>query len=357
MVARFGTEVQNENHRGYNDPYSQEAQARFYLQRLDILRSLECDGSFIDSYNDHRLARPSLCVRSGDPWVYSSGLVSAEREKRMAFDAVRASFHGEKFPALPIGAYSNRTPVVFVLAGFALLVGMVYLYNSSRRFREGLNRSLLNSYNFFADIRDEHPVSVGHTVLLAAGISAGVGLTISAIAFHFRDSWLLDNMLSLVLVSDAVKAAAVRTIWTPLLAIGVIVVISMIMQGVLSLVLYSVRVFFRQRVYLWHTFTVTIWSSTPLLIFIPIGMILYRVMESPTYVTPMLMVFVLAHMWVVGRIIKGISIVYDVSLLRISVGSGVFLLAICGLLWLYYDTTASIVMYIQFMFHLTSLFV
>jgi len=121
VVVKTGTEVQTENRNGYSDPLSQEAQARFYLQRFDALKSLDYDGGIVWSFNDWKGDRPALTVRSGDPWMHTQGLVGAGREKRLAFEAVRSIFHGEKFVALPAGNHSDGAPIIFVLAGFVLL--------------------------------------------------------------------------------------------------------------------------------------------------------------------------------------------------------------------------------------------
>ena len=154
--------------------------------------------------------------------MHTQGLVSAGREKRLAFEAVRSIFHAEKFVALPAGNHSDGAPIIFVLAGFVLLVGIAYAYNRSRRFRESLNRSVLNSYNFFADVRDQRIVAVGHSTLLGAIVSLAVAITASGILYRFRDSMLLDASLSYLLVSDTVKSIAVTLIWNPLRFIAVV---------------------------------------------------------------------------------------------------------------------------------------
>ena len=53
-LARIGAEVDQANLKGFNDPLSQQAQARFFIQRLDILRALDFDGVVIWSFNDWR---------------------------------------------------------------------------------------------------------------------------------------------------------------------------------------------------------------------------------------------------------------------------------------------------------------
>ncbi len=351
IVARFGTEVQEANRRGSNDPFSQESQARFYLQRFDILKAVDFDGGIVSAFNDWRGARASLSVHSGNPWLQSFGLVNGDREKRLAFDAVRAAMHGEKFAALPLGSYSNKVPIVYVLSGFAFLVGVVYLYNRNRRFRETLNRSALSSYNFFADIRDHQRVAFLHTLLLGLGTAAGIGLIVSSLASHFRDNRVADVLLSLMLVADPLKAMIVRVVWEPLTAIGIIAAAFLLSMFLVTGCVLFLRVFYRQRVSAFQALTVTFWSSGPLLLSIPFGMIAYRVMESDVYVLPFFLFFFLLLFWATLRLIKGLSIIFDVRPLKMYVVSAMLILAVLAGVYVYYDSSQSLPSYVLFLYH------
>lgn len=348
IVARFGTEVQQENRAGYTDPLSQQAQARFYIQRFDAIRSQDYDGAIVWAFNDWLGDRPALTVHSGDPWLHSMGLVSRAREKRMAYDAVRSVFQGEKFSALPPGSYSPGAPIVYVLSGFVLLVGLAYLYNANRRFRDHLNRSLLNSYNFFADVRDQRSVPVFHSALLGIIVSFATAVVWSSYFLHFRDSRVLDDALSLLLVTDGLKVALVRLVWSPLefiLAVGGATSLGMLL---VSVAITGVRIVLKTRVYLYHAFTLTVWAASPLIILIPVGMILYRIMESPVYVLPSLVLVVALVFWVALRFLKGFSIVFDVRRARVWLAAAALVLAGGAGLYLYYDLVHSAPAYFSF---------
>ncbi len=351
VVAWFGAEVQERNRRGSNDPYSQESQARYYLQRFDILKAVNYDGGILSSFNDWNSARASLTVHTGDPWLESMGLVNGDRVKRLAFDAVRAAMHGEKFAALPLGSYSNRAPIIYVLSGFAFLVGIVYLYNRNRRFRENLNRSLLSGYNFFADIRDQHGVAMTHTFLLGLGTAAGVGLMVSSLAFHFRESLVADRALSILLLVDSLKAAVVRVIWDPLLAIGLVAAGVFLLLFLMTGGILMLRMFFRQRVSASQALTVAFWSSAPLLLFIPFGMIAYRVMDSAIYVLPFSVFFVVMFLWAGMRLVKGLSIVFDVPPARMHLLSLLLCFGILAVTYVALYSGQALPEYARFLFH------
>ena len=350
VVVKFGTEVQSDNRNGYSDPLSQEAQARFYLQRFDILKSIDCDGGIVCSFDDWKGDRPSLTVRSGNPWIHTTGLVGAGREKRLAFDAVRSIFHSEKFVALPSGSHAEGAPIIYVLAGFVLLVGMAYVYNTSRRFRECLNRSVLNSYNFFADVRDQRIVAPGHSTLLGVVVSLAVAISVSSILYRFRDSMLLDAALSYLLVSDDVKAAAVTLIRNPLRFIGAAALLAFVLLLCVAAVVRLLRAFVRARVFAYHAYAVTMWSTAPMLVLVPLGMVLYRVLDSSIYVVPAFVLIGILCAWVFLRLLKGMSIIMDVLPLKVYCAGLLSVGAVCVAAYAYYDYTQSVPMYLSFLY-------
>lgn len=351
MLARFGAEVEQDNRNGYSDPLSYEAQARYYVQHLDVVRSLDYDGAIVWSFNDWKGDRPALTVNTGDPWIHTMGLVSSQREKRVAYDAVRSVFRGEKFVALPIGNHSASAPIIYVLTGLVVLIGAAYFYNVNRRFRENLNRSVMNSYNFFADVRDQRVVSVIHTAVLGVIVSIATAIVVSSMLYHFKESWVLDNLLSYLLITDELKERAVRLIRDPLKFIVYFAAFMFVLLLVISTVVLVMSWAFKARIYAFHAYSITFWATPPLLLLVPVGMILYRVMESPTYVIPAVLLVAVLLAWVLLRLLKGISILFDAYVGKVYVVGILSLVGALALVYLYLDYTQSASIYLTFMFN------
>ena len=350
IVAKFGTEVQQGNRNGYSDPLSYEAQARFYIQRFDVIKSLDYDGAIVWAFNDWLGDRPALTVNAGDSRMHSLGLVSFQREKRLAYEAVRSVFRGEKFVALPIGSYSTNAPIIYVLSGLVVLIGAAYLYNVSRRFRENLNRAVMNFYNFLTDVRDQRVVTIFHSTLLGIIVSAATAIVFSSILYHFRDNWVLDNLLSYVLVTDQLKETVIRLIRDPLRFIATFSLIFFLKLVLISGLIMALSPLFRSRVYPFHAYSITMWSTPPLLILVPIGMILYRIMESSVYVIPALVLVVVLMLWVLVRLLKGISIVFDSYTLKVYLVGLASIVGVVAIVYFYYDYTQSTSMYLTYMY-------
>jgi hypothetical protein len=354
VVARFGTEVQEGNKNGYSDPLSYEAQARFYVQRFDVMKAKEYDGAFIWAFNDWRGDRPSLAVGAGNPWMHTMGLVSYAREKRTAYDAVRSVYRNEKFVALPSGSYSATAPIVYVLTGLVLLIGFVYLYNADRRFRESLSRSTLNAYNFFSDIRDQRVVSPVHSAVMGLTASVALAVVTSTILYHFRSDWVLDALLSYLLVTEGLKEWMIHVIVSPLQFILYFSVIFFAFFLLLCGAVFVGARLLKSRILPYHAYSITMWSLAPFLVLIPVGMILFRVLENNVYVLPSFILVAVLKIWVILRILKGVSIVSDVSRSKVYItGLSVWLLLVVAG-YMYLDQTQSASEYLRFLYHVAS---
>jgi hypothetical protein len=213
---------------------------------------------------------------------------------------------------------------------------------------------VLNSYNFFADVRDQHVVSILHGAILGIFVSVAAAIVGSSVLYHFRESWFLDNVLSYVLVFDWAKAAVVRLIWNPIRFIAYFSGIHFLILLIICGMVHALKLVFKARIFAYHAYAVTMWSTPPLLALIPIGMILFRLMESEFYVIPSLIIIGVLVLWVFLRWLKGVSIIYDVRPVKMYVVGAFSCLAVVGLLYLYFDLSQSATMYVSFMYNVTA---
>ena len=348
LVVRYGKEVEPGNRNGYSDPLSMESQARYAMQSFDAMKDSKIAGGVLWSFNDWQCDRPALTTHSNDPYLKTMGIVSYDREKRTIFDVVRALYMGEKVQALPVGNYASSAPIIFVVVGLVVLISFAFIYNGNRRFRDAVNRSLFRTYNFFADIRDQRILTYGHSIFLALIVSVTWAVMLSSILSHYRDSVFLDNMLS-QFMSDGIKEWLVRLIWNPTKFILVISGFIILKLFILSLIVRIFSMMVRTHVYFYHAFSITIWSMLPYIIFIPVAMIMFRLMETPFYILPIFILILIVTVWVVLRLLKGISIIYDVFPIKVY-AIGILLLILCVVvLYGYYDYTQSTSVYLKYL--------
>lgn len=353
IVARYGRPVEPDNRRGYSDPLSMEAQARYALQCLEIMKKSNVAGSILWSFNDWRGDRPALSTYASDPYLHAMGIVSHDRTKRIAYGVIQSAFRGEKVTALPIGSYSPTAPMIFVVVGLVVLIALAFLYNSTRRFRENVNRSMTRTYNFFADIRDQRGISYGYTIFLAAIVSLAWSTVIASVLAHYRDSLLLDNLLS-QLMPDRLKEAFVRMVWVPAEFIFVVALIILLKIVFISLLIKFFSYIVRTRVYFFHTFSITVWSMLPYIVLIPLSMILFRVLETPVYVAPAFVLIGLLVVWSLYRLFKGIAIIFDLIPLKVYFAGSAIIIVVVVFIYAYLDYTQFTSVYFKHLLHIGS---
>ena len=354
ILLGYGTEVDQRNHNGYSDPMSQEAQARFFLQYYSAVKDAGIAGSFIDAYNDWRGSRPLLTVSQPDPYIYPYGLVNEQREKRLAFETVHALYSNEKISPLPIGSYHSSLPFVHIFAGFFVILFVGYQFSYNRRFGEALQRSLFRLHNFFVDLRDLHSVSIMHTLSLALAISVSLAILFSSVFYHYHSNWLFDYILSFFIIYDPFKEYLIHIVWNPLLGIVSITAFFFTAGCLVSFLLKLLALLIRFRISWFDLYSMMTWGSAPLIFLSPLAMCLFKVMQTPAYVLPSFGIVLVFFVWTLIRLLKGISVIFDIRPLKAYIGGAVIIILIAGGIYLYYDTLYGLGSYIKFIVHLSN---
>lgn len=347
IVAGYGRPTEPGNRNGYSDPNSQEAQARYIQQRYAVMKDMNLAGSLIFAFNDFRSDRPILTMRPLLPEVHTAGLVELGRQKKVGYDIVHSVYHDQKVSALPIGTYIPSSPYVYVVIGLVLLVIAAWLVNGNRRYRESVRRAIFNSYNFFADIRDQFTIPLFHTTITAVIIAITFSIIFSSILHHFRTAAALDYALS-HLLSDDLKRIVIRMSWDPILSVGYLTGVMVVWFLVLTLGIQLFALMARVKIRFFHSYSIAIWTALPWASFIPVGMILYRVLESDPYVPWVLGLVVIMSVWVYMRTLKGISVIYHVYTPKMYMIGLTALLIAAGTFYAYVDYTFAFTAYTEF---------
>ncbi len=352
IVTEYGKAVQLENRNGYSDPLSYESQAKYILERYRLIQEMDFDGSFVWVFSDWRGDRPITTLPNPDPYLYTMGVVSYDREKRPAYEVLKALYTEGKVPALAIGDYSENIPEIYTIAGIIFLLLLSYIYYSYRWFRENLNRAIFRPYNFFADVRDQYLISVGRTTILALLISATFGVFVAGILDRLKQNEYLDYILTHLIFIDWLKVELISIIWKPFYLCLYLSLFSFVKILILTLLIQFFSTFTKVKVYLSHSYSIAVWSFLPVIFLIPIDMILYRVVTgfgSAMVIAGIGLVVILIS---VVRLIKGISIIYEVKQLRVTVFLVVLVSVIFGLFLIFYNYKFSSFAYLKFLLNI-----
>ncbi len=348
--------VNSGNSNGYVNEYSFEAQAKFFEDLLNYADQNSLSGYFINSVFDYRGDYSSLIAGYNKENLYKIGLIGEDRRAdRLSYNVVYSKLHNTEKVTIPIGSKKNDAPMSFILFGLILALIIGVLVNSGKKFREDTSRALLRPYNFFADIRDQRMISGYHSTMLGIVISAVSGLLLINILFYLRLNVVFEKLL-LAFGSQGLIDAVSYLAWHPLLSLFWLSLGFLVFLFLLTLVIKASSFFVRNRVYFSSVYFTVVWSFLPVILLIPVGIILYRVLNADvanTYIYIGLILFVL---WIFYRLIKGIYVIFDVNPSGVYFYSFIVIIVVLAVIFFYYEMNSSLSDYVKFVFQQYKIF-
>jgi hypothetical protein len=327
IVSSMMYPVQIQNYNGYSDPRSIDAQGQFFLQLYKEVRDLGYHGIIVHSFTDWAVARPIMSVDRVYQYTATSGVVDRFRQKRIAYDVLKTSFNNEKPPVLVTGNYEETHPMSFVVLGILIIFVFAAVYNLFRRFRENVVRSFLRPYNFYADVRDQRMLSLFQTSMVGLLGSLTSALLFANLLYFWRMNILIEKVLSQFVHVTWLKQWLNYAAWNPLDNTLVLTLLFFVLLLLYTLFLRLAAYVTRKKVFLFDAFSVSMWSVLPIIILAPFGMVLYRILDLPLLEPAAIAVFVIFHVWIISRILKGTAIVFDVRPLYFYIAGYVFIAA------------------------------
>jgi beta-galactosidase len=313
---------------GYINQNTFDAQAKYYENLLDYFDRNTSGGFFINSIFDYRGDYSSISSGYNKNNLYRIGLLGENREKnRIAYQVVRSKIQRTEDVTIPIGTRHDDSPMIFIIFGLALALIMGVLVNSGRKFREDSSRALLRPYNFYADVRDQRIISGYHTTVLGLVSAAIAALLLSNLLFYFKEDLIFEKIL-LSFGSKGLMETASYLAWHPTYSVFWITIVILGLLIFLMLIIKFASFFVKTHVYLSSVYFTVIWSLLPLILLIPVGIILYRLLRADVGNTYVYLILIFFTLWIFYRLLKGIYVIFDINPGRVYLYSIVIVLAI-----------------------------
>ena len=333
---------------GYLNEFSFEAQAKYYDEFFEYISQNNVPAFFINSFADYFGDYSSFICSGSDKNLYRLGLMDENRSKnRISYKVVYSKLNNLEKVTIPIGSKKDDSPMIFIIFGLLLAIFMGVLVNSGRKFRDDASRALLRPYNFFSDIRDQRIISAYHTTLLGLIVAAVVALIVSNVLFHLKTSLVYENLL-LAFASPLIMKIVNYLAWNPLMSLLWLTAFNIVLFVIISLVIKIASFFVKTRVFIVSVYFTFIWALLPVVLLIPVGIILYRVLLAGTINPYIYMGLGVIQLWVLYRLMKGIHVLFDSKPSTVYFYSIIFILALIGSVLFYYELKYSTVQYLLF---------
>jgi hypothetical protein len=170
--------------------------------------------------------------------------------------------------------------------------------------------------------------------------------------YHYRADGFADYVITYLFISDPIKDQFIQATWHPWLGIAALTCLFFVLGVVLALAIRIFAFFIRAHVSLLHAYSVSVWSAAPILLLSPLAMSLFKILENSFYVIPSLVIISLFLFWTFLRVLKGISVVYDLSRVKTYTVGILMCILFIGGLFFYYESVYALSTYIKFAVHL-----
>ncbi len=343
--ATYVVNIGNSN--GYVNEHSFEAQAKYFEGLLDYSSANRTAGYFINSMFDYRGDFASLTAGYSVNNIYRIGICGEDRgTNRIGYKVIYSKFHNAEKVTIPIGIKKDDSPMYFVFEGLLLALFIGVLVNSGRKFREDASRALLRPYNFYADVRDQRIMSGFHSTVLAVVVAATAALITANMLFYFKENIILEKILLSFGSPDIIKTTSYLA-WHPLASLLWLTVSFIFALLFLTIIVKIASFFVKTKVYYSSIYFSVIWSFLPLIILIPAGIILYRLLSADIANLYVYLGMLGFAVWIFYRLMKGIYVIFDVNSGSVYFYSIVIILAAICCVMVYYQLKNSVFDYLM----------
>ncbi len=331
---------------GYLNPFSYEAQAKFFSDLLDFEIDNNRTGFFLNSAFDYKGDFPALSSGYNVNNLYLIGILGENREtSRLSQKVVYSKLHSSEKVTIPIGSKKEDAPFAFIITGIILALLMGFVVNSKRKFREDASRALLRPYNFFSDVRDQRIMAGFHSNFLLLILSGTSALLLSNLLFYLRVSQFFERLIISFGFPSLVGAISYLA-WNPVYSIVWLLIISMLFFLTVTILVKIASSFVRNKVFFSSVYFTVTWSFLPLILLLPLGLVLYKVLNAEFITLYLLIGLAVFTIWIFYRLMKGIYVIFDVRPATVYFYSLLFIIIVVGIVLLYFQLSNSTVYYI-----------
>lgn len=298
---------------GYLNGHSYEGQAKFYSDLIDSVSQDSSAGFFINSMFDYRGDYASIIMGYSKDNVYKLGILGEDRNTNwISYKVVKAKLNDEEPVTIPIGTRRDDSPMIFIIYGLLIGLAMGIVVNANRKLREDATRALLRPYNFYADIRDQRILSNFHSNFLMIVFAATSALILANILFFLKDSFIFEKFI-LSFGGIKIMSAFSYLAWHPTQSLLWLTVfmIALLLLTVIAIKLFSLPL--RNRVMLSNIYYASVWSFLPIILLIPVGLVLYKLLRIEAVSFYMFLILAFFGLWIFYRLTKSIYVVLDIS--------------------------------------------
>lgn len=310
FIATYGVEISPQNTNGYNDEKSISYQAKYFIDRFKFLNSSDIQLSgFVFSLQDIWSGTPRMVSGKVNPLKISTGLVNEDGTPRPAFDFTKSLYNSEIVFNPTAGKKDSTLQVIFPIIGVIVIFIFMAFFNSNKRFRDNLSRSLFRSFSFYSDVRD-HRIIMGFQTLGVIFLTVVIASTFAlSISWALRYSPQYDYLLSVFIPWDYVKLLIIEWTWNPLYGLFILSLINLV---IFFGIIFVIKLFvwaFKRKLSVPQAIIAYIWSLTPMFTLLIISMVAEQIVGTENILLYIGLFTIGIFFYTTTRALKGLKII------------------------------------------------
>ncbi|MBN1352799.1 hypothetical protein JXJ21_25645 [candidate division KSB1 bacterium] len=351
-IISFGYALNQEDFRGANQIQRETQQSYLLDNALSSLKDCtRIAGFMIMALADFRTEYPDLVFGAEhNPSKLTFGLLDDSKRTRSSYYLAQSFLRGDKKRLQPGSPAAVEHPNIFIIVSLLLILVFLLRYKRQRRLRVNISRSLFHPHGFFTDIREHRKIAAADTLFMLFVVSSICSVIVSSVTFFLRNNRNFDSLLNLLITSNELKIAAIRIIRMPELALIAFFLMFVLLITLTAGLTKFLALFVGKRIALLQAITFSCWSTSIFLLFLPLALIFYRLLEMPGAAMPVFLVMLVFGIGFLIRFLKGLKALYFVSMAKILLFFGGINAILGATLIFYIQHTNSAIDYIKMYF-------
>jgi hypothetical protein len=226
--------------------------------------------------------------------------------------------------------------------GLIQIATLLWAIRQNKLFKINLYRSFISPRIFFQDVADRRYYQNGHTILVAALLSGGLGLVLAAWLFAHRHSYALDWLVGRMSQKPECIEWIGFLFWHPFAAILVGWILAFALLWMAVAWLNFVAFLWNRRCTMMQSLNYFTWSNVICLSLLPVGMLSEQLFELGLGWLVMLAALVLV-LWSNSRLMNNLKRVYrrSFAVLATTLAAAPLTAALGALIFLEYTRNLS----------------
>ncbi len=340
FAASYGICVTNDNRNGFGDLFSIEAQSKLLSESHKTFTD-SFFGNFVSSFADWNSCLPLNFPQSVNQYLKTDGIFDYYREPKFSAGILKRINYNQSFQKIPEGSGEKRYTdlnYIFIIFGITVIIIFISLLSKLRYFKENRLKSIITPKNFTMFIKEQIVISSTRNLILSLLIASSIALYFSSLIYYLRSNILFDMIIANTISNSTGKMIFSDIANSPLKILSLTILISLAFLHLIGGIVFLLNRFSYRKVYFRTVYTATIWSFIPMLIFLPVGMIFYKLISSNTeYISWSIILFAVLLLYSLVKLISSIRIIFETPALKTYIYGILTLIFFTGGFYVYFN--------------------